>query len=594
MLDVEVAPSAEVEQLAAASRAAKLHEVVLRFLGRALVVPTIVEVEQAHLMDAASAALFEALARELESSLVGRAGDAPRRAGRPRRCRAEPQGRIELAPLPSGDVRGAGAGHAGGGAGASARASSSRSSAPGAARSSCSTCSPRPRPAIATELPDSVGAATMARIDALDPEDGALVRRAAVLGLSFHPRRLADVLAPDMPLPDDRLLGAAVGACSPASRTATCASASRRCRRWPTRACRSSCAASFTERSALRLEREADGALDADAAVLSNHFALAGDYVRAHRYAMPAAKRATERFSHADAVRLYRRAIDAGRALGPRRDAAALAEAWEQLGEALRSRRRAGGGQPGADRGAPAAARRPDRAGAAVRPPGGGGRAQRGADRRGALAESRAPRASMRSRVGRRGPASARCARHLGGIRNRQGRWAEAIRLCRQAIAEAESVGELSALAQRLLRRSTGRWESRVAPRRPRTRGGPWRSTSSSATPSTSTVVLNNLGMFAYFDGRWDDALTLYRRARESGERAGTPADVAYTDCNIGEILSDQGRVDEAGSTWSARAGSGARRASGSLWRSSTCSWRRLATRRGDRPARRCRSSRRR
>ena len=34
----------------------------------ALVVPTIMEIEQGHLMDAASVALFEALARELESS----------------------------------------------------------------------------------------------------------------------------------------------------------------------------------------------------------------------------------------------------------------------------------------------------------------------------------------------------------------------------------------------------------------------------------------------------------------------------------------------------------------------------------------------
>jgi hypothetical protein len=35
-------------------------------------------------------------------------------------------------------------------------------------------------------------------------------------------------------------------------------------------------------------------------------------------------------------VRLYRRAIDAGRALGAEADDRGLAEAWEQLGEALR------------------------------------------------------------------------------------------------------------------------------------------------------------------------------------------------------------------------------------------------------------------
>src|ERR1700729_2452228 len=52
--------------------------------------------------------------------------------------------------------------------------------------------------------------------------------------------------------------------------------------------------------------------------------------------------------------------------------------------------------------------------------------------------------------------------------------------------------------------------------------------------------------MFAYFDGRWDDAIALYRRARKCGERSGRPADVAFVDCNVGEILSDQGRLDEA------------------------------------------------
>ena len=35
-------------------------------------------------------------------------------------------------------------------------------------------------------------------------------------------------------------------------------------------------------------------------------------------------------------------------------------------------------------------------------------------------------------------------------------------------------------------------------------------------------MVLNNLGMFAYFDGRWEDAVALYRRS--SGERPGRSA----------------------------------------------------------------------
>ena len=75
---------------------------------------------------------------------------------------------------------------------------------------------------------------------------------------------------------------------------------------------------------------------DANAAVLSNHFALAGDHARAQRYALIAAGRASERFAHADAARLYRRAIDAGRASRFETDARVLADAWEQMGDALR------------------------------------------------------------------------------------------------------------------------------------------------------------------------------------------------------------------------------------------------------------------
>src|SRR5204863_7202609 len=52
-------------------------------------------------------------------------------------------------------------------------------------------------------LPDSIETAALARIDLLAPPDRTLVRRAAVLGLSFHPRDLADVLDPGTPEPDE-------------------------------------------------------------------------------------------------------------------------------------------------------------------------------------------------------------------------------------------------------------------------------------------------------------------------------------------------------------------------------------------------------
>jgi class 3 adenylate cyclase/tetratricopeptide (TPR) repeat protein len=540
VLDVEIQPSTEVEQLAEASRAAKLHEVVLRALGRALVVPTIVEVEQTHLMDAASAALFQALALELESSawvvLVTRRdveGGLVLTDG--------PHERIELGPLSREDM--------------AALATSTLDAAhlpPHVVELAVERSGGSPQflldllaAAVAgnpDRLPDSVEAAAMARIDTLDRGDGVVVRRAAVLGPSFDPGRLSDVLAPDIPLPDDRFWDrlstvfaregdGAVRFLRPALQEVAYRSLPFKLRR------------ELHEAVGLRLEREQENDLDAGPAVLSNHFALAGDYVRAHRYAMLAAKRATERFSHADAVRLYRRAIDTGRACGSV-DARALAEAWEQLGEALRSV-----GEPVAASRALTEARRLLR----DDPIANARLCDRHADvasRSAALtaavrwlmrgfrslenvegAEATAWRAKMRSR--------------LGGVRNRQGRWSEAVATCRQAIAEAESVGELSALAHALYSLDWALVESG----RSQEANNSWRALEiyeQLGDPEHELIVLNNLGMFAYFNGRWDDAISFYRRARVCGERSGRPADVAFVDCNVGEILSDQGHLEEA------------------------------------------------
>jgi tetratricopeptide (TPR) repeat protein len=537
VLEVEISPSTEVEQLAEASRATKLHEVVLRALGRALVVPTIVQVEQAHLMDAASAALFRALALELESSawvvLVTRRDVEDGLALTDR-----PHQRIELGPLSSEDAHEL-----------AACTLDAAHLPPHVVELAVERSGGSPQFLLdllaaasagnRDQLPDSVEAAAMARIDALGRDDGAVVRRAAVLGMSFDPGRLSDVLAPGMRLPDDRFwdrlstmfvrdTDGVVRFRRPALQEVAYRSLPFKLRR------------ELHGAIGLRLEREH---LDADPAVLSNHFALAGDYVRAHRYAMLAAKRATERFSHADAARLYRRAIDTGRAGGsayPR----ALAEAWEQMGEALRCI-----GEPAAanraltearrllcddpiaqarlcDRHADVASRSAALT-AAVRWLKRGFRALE--NEKGA--EATAWRAKMRSR--------------LGGVRNRQGRWSEAIVECRKAIAEAESVGELSALAHASYSLDWALVESG----RPDEATHSWRALEiyeQLGDPEHQLIVLNNLGMFAYFDGRWDDAIALYRRARECGERSGRPADVAFVDCNVGEILSDQGQLDEA------------------------------------------------
>jgi tetratricopeptide (TPR) repeat protein len=58
--------------------------------------------------------------------------------------------------------------------------------------------------------------------------------------------------------------------------------------------------------------------------------------------------------------------------------------------------------------------------------------------------------------------------------------------------------------------------------------------------------LVNNLGIEAYYAGRWDEASELYRRSGELSGRVGDVVNVARAQNNEGEILSDQGKLDEA------------------------------------------------
>ena len=442
VFDVEIAPSVEVEQLAPMSRPAKLHEVVLRFLGRALVVPTIVQIEQAHLMDAASAALFEALVRELESSawivLLTRR-DVPGGFALP----SGAHGRIELGPLPIDDVR--------------ALALTTPEAArvpPHVLELAVQRCGGSPEflldllaAAVAGDrdgLPDSIGAATMARIDALDPEDRDLVRRAAVLGLSFDPRRLADVIGPDLPVPADRdwerlssvfalefggrmrfrqpalqevaysslpfklrrELHRAIGLRLETERTSTrpMPPCSRITSRWPAIMC---------ARNATRSPRPSGRP--------------SGSHMRTRRGCTGGRSKPHERAGRTTITgRSARRGSNSGRRCGQSASRRRLPG---------HSARRAGSckmirlPRPGYATGRREVAKRSAALTAAVRWLKRGFRSIEALDD----AEAIAWRARLRS--------------SLGGIRSRQGRWTETISVCRQAISEASEVGELRALA---------------------------------------------------------------------------------------------------------------------------------------------------
>jgi tetratricopeptide (TPR) repeat protein len=56
----------------------------------------------------------------------------------------------------------------------------------------------------------------------------------------------------------------------------------------------------------------------------------------------------------------------------------------------------------------------------------------------------------------------------------------------------------------------------------------------------------NNLGGLAYFEGDWNDALEYYERSRVASERLGNVAYVGIGEMNIGEVLVNQGYLEEA------------------------------------------------
>jgi tetratricopeptide (TPR) repeat protein len=145
-------------------------------------------------------------------------------------------------------------------------------------------------------------------------------------------------------------------------------------------------------------------------------------------------------------------------------------------------------------------------------------------------------------------PASA-CRAHLQAtlatVRQRQGRMNEAIDLCRGAIAEAEAVGADAAVANACFILDWALVES----------GRPREAVYSDRAMDLygelgqldrQAMVLNNMGGFAYRDGRWDEAVGLYQRGAQLHKRAGDVASSAYGDCNVGEVLADQGRLEEA------------------------------------------------
>jgi class 3 adenylate cyclase/tetratricopeptide (TPR) repeat protein len=531
----------QTAELAPGFRRARLHEVTVRFLRHQLPTSALLLIEDAHLMDAASADLLHAVLAELHALpwlIVTTRRDAAGRGFQPEPSRALVS--IELAGLPLEDAT------------ALAEAVTDADPLPPHLLELAVTRSGgNPQylrdllRAIAADgqaaLPESIETAAMARIDLLAPPDRTLVRRAAVLGLSFHPRHLVDVLDAGFSEPDsetwDRLSSLFVDDVDghlrfrrSVMREAAYAGLPFNLRR------------RLHAQVGARLEREHASDIAAVAASLSLHFSRAGDHERAWRYARLAGDDARERMAHADAAGSYRLALTAGRA--QRVDTDELASAWEALADALEHTGELADAQHALRAARQLVRDQPLRVAELML------RHAQIAERAARLVPAvRWALRGLRTLEGlddqRAGACRARTLAIFAAARQRAGRVSAAIELCHRAIVEAEAAGEDAALAQACVILDWALLES-------------GRAAEAIHSPRALAIyerlgdedrqgaVLNEMGTFAYAQGRWADAVSLYRRAAEASRRAGDVGNAAFGNCNIGEVLSDQGRYEEA------------------------------------------------
>ena len=541
-LDVLMPSTPEVDRLGDEFRKTKLEEVVSEFLGAFLSRPTMMSLEDVHWMDDAS--------RDLLTTLAHAAVDRPWLILVTRRDETDgfvvPEGptsiSLALQPLEPAD--------------AEQLLISASEDAPlrpfelteiakrsagnplflremlAGVRAKCSV----------DDLPTSVEAMVTAQIDRLPPRDRELLRYASVLGTSFADDVAADLVVSVEGSFDPRAWHR-LGEFLIQDGNGT--------RRFRHALMRDAAYEGLSFKLRRDLHARAGGLILArsgenpneEAPRLSFHFLQAGRFDEAWRFSRIAADRAWEKAAVVEAAEFYGRALEAARRIGslpPQEQAAvhrALGEAYWRLG------------------------RFDDAAGAfrSVR--------QLVADRPIDVAEMLMREAAVNERLGRYPQAlrsTTRARRLLDGLvdeaamRQRarlsveyattlqtQGRHTQAIRWSERALQEAEGTDDPETVAQANLvigfaHLNLGRSDADVYYERA------LRSYEESGDLSGQAQMLNNMGVTAYYAGRWTEAVDLWRRGAAMREQLGDMVGAAYGLVNVGEVKGDQGHLEDA------------------------------------------------
>ncbi len=534
VVDVRVPPTRAVEELEHRFRRPRLEHFVVHLLRAYLSAPAALVIEDSHAIDEASASLLHRIvleARDLPLLVV------LTRRPEGRTALAEPVGPhlvVELQPL----AEEAAARMAGGGA--------------------ASPLTPRQVDAIVEraggnplflrellrstseagdieELPESLEPLLVAQIDRLTPPDRQVLRAAAVLGTRFNPVVLQDLLDTDAGV-DEAVWARLSGFVVPAGsgwqfthgliRDAAYEGLSFRRRK------------ELHARAARAIEARTTAPGDA-AALLSLHWLHAEQHQEAWRYARLAGDGARVLWANADSATFYARALEAAARLAlPPSEVSAVAESLgdvcELTGNYERSRlaysqaRRLAGTD--VDR-----ARLVRKTGILH-------------ERQGRYSEALSCFTRGRGVLSSRSRAAAmeRCELDLAsaGIKERQGRHSECSHFATKAGLEARRAHHGSGLAhalylQHLMSVYLGRPSDELAQQ------------SLAIFEELGDLVgqsnvLNNLGIGAYYQGKWVAALEYYERSRSARLRSGDVVGAATADNNIAEIQSDQGHLDQA------------------------------------------------
>ena len=539
---VEVPSTPEVDMLAENNRRPKLHEAIVEFLAANLPGATLIELENAHHMDVASSELLAYVAQAVAARpwvIVSSRRPAESGSGKP----AAAIKRIDLEPLGPADTL------------KLVRYAAEQHPLPlhvvelVAKRSGGNPQFLRDlfRAAIDSGgvggLPDSAEAATMARIDALIPDDKTLLRRAAVFGLTFHPRMLEWLDVDEEKRSPDNAVWQRLHEFFDKE-----GDGYLRFRRALVRdAAYEGLPFKLRRRLHLtvaqRLLEESKNP-EESANILSLHYFEAGEYLPAWRHSRTAAARAEAVFANVEAAGFYQRALEAAKRLGnmPKDE---LAAAFESLGNALlkstqfakasdafRAARRL---NVDAD---PLIEARLLMRQARIEEMGGKYDMSRRwlMKARHELANGKEPERLRQM---------ARIDGWYASVLQMQGRTREAVRWAKQTIVGAEAVGDDEALGIAYLVLGTGCGIEGTDGAEAYYRLS-LEAFERAGNLARQPPLLTNIGLACQWNGRWDEALEYYERGRDGNVKIGSDINATIARTNIAEILVDRGQWADA------------------------------------------------